>query len=170
CDLEARAFPGITLYDAWYSGEIVDVPDVDAVPYARELLGDRSLVSPLSGPPRDRLYAAIRAGALRYRIHRSICEAAAGAFVAAEPRMDPIYARLVPRLHYLFATCDDDVERVAREVARLGRDGMIGAVDASVQEGNGTAFEVREARRRELAETAARIRSLALATLERLGG
>ncbi|MBK8974502.1 MAG: hypothetical protein IPM29_01110 [Planctomycetes bacterium] len=170
CDLEAHCYPGITLYDAWYSGEQVDVPDVDAIPFAWEILGQRSLRSPLSGPPRDRLYEAIRDAALEYRQHRTLLEAAAAAYVRAAPTMDPTYALLVPRFHYLFATRGDDVEAVVDVVRREGRDGVIDEVDAAVRRPDGEAWQIREAHKTELATMELRIRRLAADALERLGG
>lgn len=170
CDLEARAFPPITLYDAWYSGKVVDVPDVDAIPFARDVLGWKSYRSPLSGPPRDRLYEEIRRHALKHRVHRTMCEAAAAAFVRAEPDMDPTYARLVPRFHYLFARLDDDVEAVVQKLADIDRDRLVEEIDANVELPDGEAFRIRDGRRQQLAEMQAKVSATALAALEEYGG
>jgi hypothetical protein len=170
CDLSARAYPPLTLYDAWYSGAIVDVPDVDAIPFAWEILGWKDYRSPLSGPPRDRLYEEIRRAAGRYRVHRTLGEAAAAALVRAEPRMDPMYALLVPRLHYLWANLDDDLEALAAKLGAEDRDELLEAVDRAIREPDGRAHAIREGRREALAALEERIRGIALAALERFGG
>lgn len=170
CDLDAHSYPGLTFYDAWYSGEIIDVPDVDAIPFARQVLGDRRLRSPLSGPPRDRLYQEIANASKRYRIHRTTAEAAAAAWIAAAPDMDPMYALLVPRFHYLYASHEDDLEEVAAIVRSEDRDRILADVDDRIRQTDGTAWEVREGRAREIAATRARIQELARAALERFAG
>lgn len=170
CDLDARAFPGISLYDAWYSGKRVDVPDVDAVPFGWAVLGERSHVSPLGGRPRDQLYEKIKEAALRHRIHRTTCEAAAAAFICAEPNMDPMYALLVPRFHYLFATSLDDPDQVREKLAEHGRDDLLNEVDASIRIRDGAAFALREGRKGELQTMAATVRTTALQALLRVAG
>lgn len=170
CDLEARAFPPVTFYDAWYSGRTVDVPDVDAIPFAWEILGWKRYRSPLSGPPRDRLYDAIRDAALRHRVHRTQCEAAAAAAVCAEPRMDPMYALLVPRFHFLWQDVDDDLDALVDRLQGKDRGALLEEVDRRIREPSGTAYERRELRRRELADLAAQVRDLARAALARFGG
>jgi hypothetical protein len=169
-NLNAEAFPGVTLYDAWYSGDIVDVPDVDAIPFAWEILGRKQMRSPLSGAPRDRLYADIQRGARRYRVHRTTCEAAAAAVVHAEPVLDPMYARLVPRFHYLFAANDDSLDAVAALLADRDRDRLLAEVDARIVEPDGAAFELRERRKAELEAMAAALREISLRALERIAG
>ncbi len=170
CDLEARAFPPITFYDAWYSGRTVDVPDVDAIPFAWDILELRRYRSPLSGPPRDRLYEAIRDAALRHRIHRTQCEAAAAAAIAAEPAMDPMYALLVPRFHFLWQDVEDDLDALVARLAGKDRTAILDEVDRRIREPSGTAFERRELRRRELNALSERVRGLARAALDRFGG
>lgn len=170
CDLDARAYPPVTFYDAWYSGRTVDVPDVDAIPFAWEILGWKRYRSPLSGPPRDRLYDAIRDAALRHRVHRTQCEAAAAAAVSAEPRMDPMYALLVPRFHFLWQDVDDDLDALVGRLHGKDRGALLEEVDQRIREPSGTAYERRELRRRELADLASQVRDLARAALARFGG
>jgi hypothetical protein len=170
CDLDARAYPPVTFYDAWYSGRTVDVPDVDAIPFAWEILDWKRYRSPLSGPPRDRLYDAIRDAALRYRVHRTQCEAAAAAAVAAEPVMDPMYALLVPRFHFLWQDVGDDIDALVERMQGKDRGALLEEVDQRIREPSGTAYERRELRRRELTDLAAQVRGLAQAALARFGG
>lgn len=164
-DLQANTYPGITLYDAWYSGEVVMVPDVDAIPFAHELLGQTHMKSPLSGKPRDELYDAIRDAALVYRKHRTLREAAAAAFVRVEPAMDAMYARLVPRFHVLWPECDDSLAKLAKLLKSEDRDAVVEDVDQRVAATGSTAWKVRLARERELREMQAACRTLALEQL-----
>ncbi|MFO1052873.1 MAG: hypothetical protein U1F36_11715 [Planctomycetota bacterium] len=168
-DLSGKTYPGITLYDAWYSGRPVDVPDVDAVPFGWLVLREKNHVSPLRGKPRDRLYEQIKLAAQAYRIHRTTCEAAAAAFVCAEPSMDPMYALLVPRFHWLFSTSDDDLARVAEAFRKEGRDPLLQRVDAAIKDHSGSDWAKREARKQELDRMAILVQSLALQTLARAG-
>ena len=170
CDLDAHSYPGLTLYDVWYSGKVVDIPDVDAIPFAHQILGKTSMRSPLSGPPRDRLYQEIAAASGRYRTHRTLCEAAAAAFVAAEPDMDPRYALMVPRFHYLFAKHDDDLDEVVKVILASDRDTLLREVDEKIRQPDGTAWELREGRKKELTTMHARIRTLAKNALDQFGG
>ncbi len=167
CDLDARAYPGVTLYDAWFSGKPVDVPDVDAVPFGWVVLGEKRHVSPLHGKPRERLYEAIKKAALSHRVHRTTIEAAAAAMVAAEPNMDPMYALLVPRFHYLFAQSGDRLEKLVERLAVQDREAVIARVDDAVREKDGEAWRMREDRKRELRVMAIRVQQAALTALQR---
>lgn len=167
CDLDARAYPGVTLYDVWYSGKPVDVPDVDAVPFGWTVLGEKRHVSPLHGKPRERLYEEIKKAALSHRVHRTTIEAAAAAFVAAEPDMDPLYALLVPRFHYLFAQSGDRLEKLVERLAVQDREAVIARVDDAVREKDGEAWRMREDRKRELIVMAIKVQNAALSALQR---
>ena len=60
-DRDGHVFAGISLYEAWYSGRTVEVPDVDAIAFAQRVLRTQSFVSPIpDGRRRDRLYRQIR--------------------------------------------------------------------------------------------------------------
>lgn len=167
CDLDARAYPGVTLYDAWFSGKPVDVPDVDAVPFGWVVLGEKRHVSPLHGKPRERLYEEIKKAALSHRVHRTTIEAAAAAFLAAEPDMDPLYALLVPRFHYLFAQSGDRLEKLVERLAVQDREAVIAHVDDAVREKDGEAWRMREDRKRELRTMAIKVQQAALTALQR---
>jgi len=90
--------------------------------------------------------------------------------VRAAPMMDATYARLVPRFHYLWATLADDPETLAAKLSSATRDQMLVEVDDRIRDPSGAAYEVREGRRRELAELEAWIAAVALAALDRFGG
>jgi hypothetical protein len=153
-DLEAKAYEGVTLYEAWYSSTQVDVPDVDAIPFAVQILGDQSYVSPIpANARRTALYAKIQAAALEHRRYRSLVLAAAVAVVRAEPVFDPAYAPLVPRFHLTWARSHDEAPAVARELsaAVADREAWISALDGEVRE-RPELLALRDGRKRALAE------------------
>lgn len=165
-DLAGNSYPGVTLYDLWYTGKTVAVPDVDAVIFERRVLGTSRLRSPLSGPSRDALYEEIQKQALEYRKYRTLREAAAAAYVRAEPRMEEIYGRLVPRFHYLYAKHGESLESVRDYLVNHTRDTFIEIVDAAVSPAGGE-FHMRESRRGALEEMQAMIRTIAFEELGR---
>jgi hypothetical protein len=161
-------YEDITLYEAWYSGEIVDVPDVDAIPFAVEILKTRAYRSPIpANRRRVELYQRIRDHTHAYRLYRTLREAAAAGFVRAEPEIDPIYQPLVPRFHYLWSVEEDDPERVAAWLGKLqDRAAFLEKMDRTVKE-SPEAHQRREGRRQALAAMAAKLRDLALWELAR---
>src|SRR5690606_33114090 len=112
----------------------VDVPDVDAIPFEQRVLGKKTFRSPIpANARRAALYQRIQERAIAFRKYRTLREAAAMAFLRAEPVMDPTYAPLVPRFHYLYARGDGDVGAVAGLLAgSRDRDALIAAMDAQI--------------------------------------
>ena len=161
-DLGAKVFDGVTMYEAWYSGKIIDVPDVDAIPFAVQILETRSYVSPIpAGPSRTALYAKIRDHAFDYRVYRTLREAAAIAFISGEPEMEVMNGRLVPRFHYLYAFHEDDVSQVAKLIRyAASRDALLASVDDKIR-GSSQDRAIRDDRKQELVEMKTRLREAA---------
>jgi len=165
-DLEARVFEGVTIYEGWYSEQIVDVPDVDSVPFAREILGTHAYRSPIpAGRKRAALYQQIRDHAVVFRDYRTLRESAALAFVTADPQCDPKYRLLVPRFHYLLAKADNDVAVIAETLEKThNRARLLETVDKEIESGP-SKFQMRELRRDELRALANKLREMALGSL-----
>lgn len=160
-DRDGRVFAGITLYEAWASGKTVEVPDVDAIAYARRVVHTDAFVSPIpAGRRRDRLYAQIQDGFARHRTYRTLREAAAVAAVAADPQVDPTYAELLPRMHLLWAVVGDDPAAMASRLAAGSRADLLDSIDATLREDPRAAAVVEE-RRRTGRQTLAEIRRIA---------
>lgn len=145
-DRDGRVFAGIRLYDAWYSGKLVEVPDVDAIAFARQLLHTGSFVSPIPDDRRrERLYQRIQDAALQERKFRTLRQAAAAAFVAAAPKIDPAYQPLIDRFHYLWPATGYDVGAVATKIAASkDREELLAEVDQDIDRDR-NAWQLREA-------------------------
>ncbi len=169
--LQGRVFEGITLYEAWYSGEQVDVPDVDAIAFARKVLKTASFVSPIpDGRRRDRLYQQVRDAAVEYRQYRTLREVAAATFVSANPPVDPTYAPLIGRCHYLWAKTGYDPEAFAKVLAEAGdRSTLLEGVDQALRD-DPAAQELRMRASEQMVALAAWLRQLARFELDRLKG
>lgn len=131
CDLSGNAYREVTLYDALASGESMDMPDVDVIPYARLILKDKSFKSPI--PPnarRERLYEKIKNGFLEFFRHRTWIEAAANLYVNPEAEIRPEHEPLRKRLLYAFALDGGDLDKIrSRFVKAKERRDFIRQVD-----------------------------------------
>lgn len=166
-DRDGRVFAGITLYDAWYSGKTVEVPDVDAIAFARLVLRTDSFVSPIpEGRRRERLYQQIHDAFGRFREYRTLREAAAAAFVSAEPDLDPIYRELVGRMHFLWARLGFDPARVSQKLNGGDRSELLTMLDDALR-GNADAAQLRSEARAALATMAVTVRNTALDELQK---
>ncbi len=163
-DLDAKVYAGITIYEAWFSEQVMDVPDVDAIPFAREILGTTAYRSPIpAGRRRTALYQKISEAAFSHRVYRTLREAAA--FLSADPEIDPTYRPWVTRFHYLFHATGHDPEKLADLLQEAGtRDALLQRVDQVIE--TPEAYEVRQRVRAELRTMALRVRRLALQALD----
>lgn len=132
-DRDGRVFEGISLYTAWYSGRVVEVPDVDAIAFAQRIVQTDSFQSPIpDGRRRDRLYEQIRAAIKKHREYRTLCETAAAAFVTVSPELDPTYQPLVDRMHLLWGECGQDIARFAAKLTASDRSELLAELDDRV--------------------------------------
>ncbi|MEM7203657.1 MAG: hypothetical protein AAF628_25560 [Planctomycetota bacterium] len=165
-DRDGRAFAGLTLYDAWNTGDVIEVPDVDAIAFERKVLGTRKFRSPIpGGAKRTWLYEQIKSSMFDFRVYRSLREAAAAAFVAGEPDLDPQYAKLVPRFHYLFAHHDHDLAAIRDLLSTTSRDQLLADTDEKVEQ-NSDEWLKRQDRQWSLQAIAKKLRRAALRGLD----
>jgi hypothetical protein len=135
CDLNGRVYGDVTLYDAWSSGNGMDMPDVDTIAFARKLMKDSSYVAPLPADARrQKLYDAVSKGFLDYFKYRVWIDGAAQLLVNPDAAvLREAHEPMRRRLLYLFATEKGDVARIAKRLKEYGtRDKFIDALDAAI--------------------------------------
>lgn len=167
-DRDGAVFAGTTLFDAWHSGRVVEMPDTDAIAFARRILGTQSFVAPIPDDRRrERLYRKVQEAFTAHREYRSLRLALAGAFVAAEPALDPTYNPLVRRAHWLWHASDFDPGALAtRLTLAKDRKALLDEVDAALRNDPAPA----DAARAGLLETSDFLRALADHELQQAGG
>ena len=166
-DRNGRVFADVTLYEAWYSNKTVEVPDIDAIAFARKILRTRSFVSPIpAGSRRDRLYRQISRAFAEHRQYRTLREAAAASFVAAEPPLESTYRSLIPRMHLLWSICNFDIGAVERRLAAGDRSELLQDLDARLEASAEPADQLRQ----QLLDLASATRSAAIAELAKARG
>lgn len=134
-DRDGAVFAGTTLFDAWHSGRVVEMPDTDAIAFGRRVLQTSAFTAPLPADRRrDRLYEKVRVAFAAYREYRSLRCAAAAAFAIATPRIDKAYAPLVDRCHWLWVQCGGDVARFAERLHQTSeRADLLQEIDAAIK-------------------------------------
>jgi hypothetical protein len=134
-DRNGKVFVGVTLFAAWSSGRQIEMPDTDAIAFARHVLDTRSFTAPIPDDRRrERLYQQIRDAFASHREYRTLCCAAAAAFVAGTPRLDETYQPLVKRCHWLWVQCDYDPKVFAERLRKAAdRSQFLREIDASIR-------------------------------------
>ncbi|MCA8971191.1 MAG: hypothetical protein KDC95_15475 [Planctomycetes bacterium] len=165
-DLDARAFADITLWDAWHANDHLDVPDVDAIPFAARVYGE-TWKSPIpANAARTALYERIRKEMKAYRQARELREVAAATWLTASPHVEGDLSRLVVRMHQLWAACEDDPKRMAARLAEVtDRDALLAELDRAAGR-DAKVYEQREERRRRMARLSSKLRLMAKDSLE----
>jgi len=118
-DRYGGVYADVTMFDAWNSGVVIEMPDTEAIAYARRVLSTQSFVSPIPGDRRRaRLYRKVKQGFASHRDYRSLRWVAAATLVVADPRLDATYQPLVRRCHWLWIQVDGDPAEFAARLAR----------------------------------------------------
>lgn len=167
-DRDGGVYDGITLYEAWRSGARLEMPDTDAIAFARMVLDTRAYVAPIPGDRRrERLYDKIADAFAAHRDHRTMRQALAATFVTAAPALDPTWQTLVDRAHWLWHTHGRDPAAVAARLQQSrDRGELLQQVDAALA---GDAEPAR-AHRQAMAELAALLQQCCAAELQAAGG
>jgi|GEM_PF-2743469 len=116
-DRIGKVYLGITIFDVWNSGQQLECPDVDVIPYAWEILGDRSWKSPIpAGRRRTELYRTISVSFRDFRRYRLMLEGVASCFFASNPPVSPFVEPVNDEIHFLIARSNAEPRLVARFV------------------------------------------------------
>ncbi len=167
-DREGRAYEGITLFDAWSSDISLEIPDVDALAYAREVWSDTTVDAPLSGAEQKTWYPRIAASLKELRNRINVGRAIAAIWFEARPELPLGYDASIDILHASLARFGEDTAALAE---RLEADG-IGFLQKALREisamGN-DGWDAGNSRREELADGAHRLRQATLSVLSEEG-
>lgn len=105
-DRSGNVYPGITLYDAWSSGEEIEMPDVDVLGIVHTLLGIRDKwIAPVPDRQHDELYDTVGKLFTPAQRHRGLRSAIAAVFLEGSPALPGAYPTCVERFHGLWETC-----------------------------------------------------------------
>lgn len=134
-DRYGNVFAGVNLFDAWNAGIQLEMPDIDAIAFARRILQSDAFVSPIpEDRRRDELYQKMREAFESHRGYRTLRLAAAAAFVAGDPKIEPTYQPLVGRCHWLWIECGYDPARMAEWLRRNpDRAKLLSELDAAIK-------------------------------------
>ncbi|MCR9245682.1 MAG: hypothetical protein NXI31_11675 [bacterium] len=166
-DRYGAAYEGVSMFDAWNSGAVVEMPDTDAIAFARDILNTRSFKSPIPGDRRrTRLYRKVKEAFQAHREYRSLRLAAAASFLVARPVIDPTYEPLIRRCRWLWIQCGYDPGAFKKRLQDAGdRATLLAEVDRAIE----SSREVVDGERDALQARADFLRSLAAKELETLG-
>jgi hypothetical protein len=118
-DRDGNVFP-LSLYDAWSAGVELEMPDVDTLGIAHDVLGEkRRWVAPVPQGKQKSLYDAIGAAFSDARRYRGLREALASCYVNAAPVLRDGYGESLVRFHALW---DKHRSTPAELAAALPRD------------------------------------------------
>lgn len=168
-DRDGNVFPGITIYDVWNSGFEIEMPDVDAIPFARHILKDDSYRSPIpDGPERNRLYQEIGGHFRDWRRYWLLREAAASWFFDWEPAVSPFVGPLRERLQFLIAWGAQDPFALRQFLkSHSDRESLIREADSLMAELGDQSWSAIEKRKTRLAEDRKAIRELVIEMLQK---
>ncbi len=137
-NLDADVFAGLTLFDAWDSVGVVSVPDVDSIPFAREILKIGTFRSPIPGGARRAwLFEQIRDATSAHRRYRALREAVALTWVAPKPTLDTQFSTLADRFHAMYGLAKGVPKTVLERMGIIGSRGALAAVFDEVQSNAG---------------------------------
>lgn len=118
-DRNGKVYPGLTLFDAWNSGNTIEMPDVDNLGIIHDLDDQwRKWVSPVPTNKQESLYervGEIFQGAQRYRALR---ESVADCFLIGEPAPRAGYGVNYSRFHALWEKYESDPAALVKNLPK----------------------------------------------------
>lgn len=114
-DRSGNVYPGVTLYDAWASGEEIEMPDVDILGVVHTLLGihDR-WIAPVPDREHNELYATVGKLFRSAQRHKGLRSAIAATFLEGSPKLPGSYPTSIERFHGLWESCASTPAQVAK--------------------------------------------------------
>ena len=116
-DRTGRAFPGITLYDAWCSGEELEMPDVECLGVLHDLEDDwQTFVAPVPEAQHEALYDRLGARFTHARRQRGLRHALARVWLTGDAVLRDGYAGNLLRFHALWERHSSTPSALAAEL------------------------------------------------------
>ena len=113
-DREGWVFPGLTLYDAWCSGQEIEMPDVDNLGLVHTITGKRGRwKAPIPASEHDPLYELVGEHFERVHRYRGLRSALAQSYLTGSARLEAAYLPHLLRLHGLWEQCESDPSKLA---------------------------------------------------------
>ena len=110
-------YPGITLYDAWSSGETLEMPDVDVLGLIHTLDDDwKTWVAPVPAPQQKSLYAQAGAHFVPARRYRSLRETLAAVYLRGGRVSEGMYGGYLMRFHALWEKYSSTPTQLAEDL------------------------------------------------------
>ena len=169
-DRSGNVYPGITLYDAWSSGEEIEMPDVDVLGIVHTLLGIRDKwIAPVPDRQHDELYDAVGKLFTPAQRHRGLRSAIAATFLESAPKLPGSYPTCIERFHGLWESCASTPAEVAKLLPKPERWSEF-LVECSTRiSGDPKLLAATQSRQATLAADALAIRALLVRLLEQRG-
>lgn len=167
-DRDGNAYRGITLFDAWSSDFEFEVPDVDALAYARLVWGDVELRPPLSGADHDLWYPRMGNSLKELRTRMRVARALAAVWFEARPRLAHGYDASIDIAHAAIALAGEDPAVLARALEQDGSSFLKRALSRVAGMGN-DGWNRGNGRRDELRRGAGEVRRAVLGILAEEG-
>jgi hypothetical protein len=170
-DRVGGAYPAITLYDAYASGDEFEMPDVDVLGLVHDLFAekDRRWTAPIPATQHPVIYPKIGERFSPYHRHRALRTALARTFAVGDAVLDDGYQSMLDNFHALWEDCGALPETVrARLPKPAERDAWLAAWTARCT-GPESLYPAGQARHKQLASEARFVRESVFATLRELG-
>ena len=114
-DRSGNAYREITLFEAWGSGQDMEMPDVECLGIVHSLDDDwKTYVAPVNARLHSRLYAQISAHYVPYKAYRDMREAIARTYVTYEPVLPTGYSTTRDKLHGFWERAGSDPAALAK--------------------------------------------------------
>lgn len=122
-DRKGRAYPLVTLYDAWSSGQEIEMPDVDTLGIVHTVLDEwRQWKAPIRGASKQRkLYETLGDVFTAASRHRGLREALARTYLSGTPVLEGGYDGALLALHDLWEEAGGDPAELAKDLPRPER-------------------------------------------------
>jgi hypothetical protein len=133
-DRAGTVFPGITLYDAWSSGQELEMPDVDVLGVVHEVLGEwKRWIAPVPEPQHRALYDTVGELFHPAQRHRGLRQAIAWTYLEGSAILHGPYPVCIERFHGLWEASASTPSELAKILpSPAGWNDFLASADANL--------------------------------------